>query len=415
MKESKAAERRRRQKEMELVDVVGDGNCFFYAVLLAVGFVSRADVERHGSAHGDKASARALACARALRDALLASLSTPHVREALDDAAATRARRRLRKDYEWADNEEPQLVATVFGLRVCVETDAAWTHGSWFTFMPRAADNVAASLTAPRQTLNSHANDAIFLRNWHLEQHFGVYLRTTPTGAGGQATAARFRDVFAKLLGNDRLRALGADAPAAPAPPCPPPRKKRPRSSSPAWRRSPQQPPPPPLQAPTRAVTEESKGAAGASPRKQAPGNLAPHVRSDAATALLAAFRDAKAANNAADPHLRHIFAKEVLQLKQAAPEALHRLCDAMGSRSEAALRCRAALRDAKGLDEKMEAFCAALAPWLQKPGVAEEEPERHAHVAGELGVLRSSFDALRAAMLHCIVAPVRASLGEKS
>jgi len=121
------------------VPVPGDGDCFYYALLVAVGALGAAALRGDGGARSRGVGRRAKAAANELRALFLQALERPSVRERFRqyEGELSDLRRRL-SGNEYAEDAEVKLAALLFRLRLHVYIPSLKEDQRWATVAPDA-------------------------------------------------------------------------------------------------------------------------------------------------------------------------------------------------------------------------------------------------------------------------------------
>jgi len=183
------------------VPVPGDGDCFYYALLVAVGALDAAALWEAGP-RGRGVSRRAKAAATELRALFLQALERPRVRDhfRLYEGELSNLRRRL-SGNEYAEDAEVKLAAVLFRLRLHVYIPSLKEDQRWATVAPDAPATYGSGLGLRR----CHASDVVMRLDLETKHY-------TPMRWTDEACLRRLQERF--LRRRHRLSA-GAECAAA--------------------------------------------------------------------------------------------------------------------------------------------------------------------------------------------------------
>jgi len=144
------------------VDVPGDGDCFYYALLVTVGVLNETTL---WDAHERKASGKAKAAAKELRNLFLQALERPTLRDHFRQYDTELRDLKLRLiGNEYADTAEVKLAAVLFRLRLHVYTPENTGNFQWATVAPDVPIKYGNALGLRR----CHRSDVVMmLRSQH--------------------------------------------------------------------------------------------------------------------------------------------------------------------------------------------------------------------------------------------------------
>jgi hypothetical protein len=189
----------------EEVQVPGDGDCFYYALLVAVGVLNETTLWEE---HKRKASSRAKVAAKKLRNLFLQALERPTVKNHFRqyDTELHDLRQRL-SENQYAEDAEVKLAAVLFRLRLHVYLPDNRKDIQWGTVAPDAPIKYGDALGLHR----CHRSDVVMmLRQKHytplrwtdenclqrLHTHFLGRMHRLSAGVHCTAALSGLRDAY---------------------------------------------------------------------------------------------------------------------------------------------------------------------------------------------------------------------------
>jgi hypothetical protein len=173
------------------VPVPGDGDCFFYAVLVSVGLLGPGKTLWEASAKK---------MAQDLRRALYLDSYVNVERFGFSHSQLRDVRHRLASN-DWAQREEVQMVATIFDLQICVKTTYVATS-VWDVVSPDTLFSEDAARACGRAPCQDHRGTRILLECLH--DHYTALLWKSPLCV--HKLRKNFKATFQGLLEKHKLK-----------------------------------------------------------------------------------------------------------------------------------------------------------------------------------------------------------------